>query len=793
MRSKKQIEILIVAFVFLLICLNSVFAHTPHDDVYGLELSPEYAIDNRAYTIIRGNFFLSEDGGETWERQVRGLDNAHGFRSLTRSSRAKNVLYLSSIGDGVYKSVDGGHTWRSINNNLTDHNIRQIVASKNSPDIVLAVGNQSGIYRTGDGGANWQEIKQGIPKDSHLTAISFVSEQSQRVYAGDQGGKLYISEDLGESWSLCCSIPTSGAITTFAFSGDEVNDFTLYVGTAKGGIFSSTDGGKTFFSHQDQGVEENYIQSLLVSPTFTTDNTLYAVTRHEGVFRSEDGGARWRTVNTGLFTNEQAFAYRRPTFSIVRASETFAQDRTLFLGTFTGIYKTEDRGDSWEPKETLPEEIIVGMAVSPPIESAQMVGVTHYVGDAYLFDGQGRSFHVNFEQGFAGMDSVESLLSPLIKRARFGLDPSRLLNSPIRLHDIAFSPDFATDKTAFVTLKNHLVKTEDAGLSWQAININVDAAEFESEKGHAKNLVGYVLAISPEYKSDNTLFMGTQDGLIIRSTDRGDTFVTMNTIADKFTGLQISPEFGKDKTLFAAGYNTGIHKSADEGKTWFPVNTGLNIESGLLAGEFHLAISPDYAIDRTLFVGSVAGLFRSTDAGESWSKVDCETCEPDWNVAAVAVSPDVANDGIVIISVKGSGIFKSTDGGLSFTAVEKSLIENNNSIGNLSNSPATSGALKFSPNFAVDKRVYGFSGTSLMRSEDGGDTWAIVPNSYFEPSHSVKVNLKFDQNLNNMFLLLGAVLFATLMVVFGIWLLRRSRAKGSSLRQAMQDGLNHAS
>ena len=791
MSKKTQIGNLVFVIVTFLICNKSVFAHTPHDDVYGLELSPEFALDKRAYTIVRGNFFLSEDGGETWQRQVRGLDNTHGFRSLTMSSRAKNVLYLSSIGDGVYKSVDGGHNWRSANNNLHDRNIRQIVAAKNSSDIVLAVGNQSGLYRTGDGGANWQEVRQGIPGDSHLTAIGFVSEKSQRVYAGDQSGNLYVSDNLGKSWSFCCSIPKSGAITTFAFSEGAVNDFTLYVGTEKDGIFSSTNGGKAF-THQGQGVKGKYIQSLLVSPTFNIDNTLYAVSRHDGVFRSEDGGARWRAANTGLFTNEQALSYRRPTFSIVRASAAFGQDKTLLLGTFTGVYKTEDGGDSWEPKETLPAEIIVGMAVSPPSESSSMVGVTHYVGDAYLFNEEGISFHVYFEEGFAGMDPVESLLSPLIKRVRFGLDPSRLLNGPIRLHDIAFSPDFANDKTAFVTLKNHLVRTEDAGFSWQAIKMDVDTAGFISKKGHAKNLVGYAMALSPEYSADKTLFMGMQDGLIIRSTDRGNTFEAMNTIADKFTGLQVSPEFGKDKTLFAAGYNTGVHKSVDGGKTWLPVNAGLNIESGLLAGEFHLAISPDYGNDRTLFAGTVAGLFRSVDAGESWSKVDCKGCESDWNIAAVAVSPDVANDGIVIISVKGSGILKSTDRGLTFSAVEESLIENNISIGNLSNSPATSGALKFSPNFALDKTVYGFSGTMLTRSENGGDTWSIVPDSYLKPSHSIQLNLKFGQNVRNMLLLFGAVLISILIVVFGIWLLRRSHVKSRSLKRTKRDELNHA-
>lgn len=763
----------------LAILHKDAYAHTPHDDVYGFEISPEYADDQTAYSIIRGNLYRTGDGGETWQRIVQGLDNTHGLSSLTISPQNKDVLYVSAIGDGVYKSLDSGFTWEVSNNELPSQDISFVIASKTSADIVLAIGNHSGLYRTADGGATWQAVDNTILNGLHLTTAAFVSNQSSVVYVGDAQGNLYVSQDLGATWTNCCSVSTGGAITAIAFSNNFDEDATLFIGTDKGKIFKSVNGGESL-SVQDQGITSNHIQSLYVSADFTSDGTVYAVTRRNGVFRSENGGTEWNAVNEGLFTDAQAIEYKRPTFSLIRATETFAQDGTLFLASFTGIYKSNNRGDFWETKETLANEIIVGLAVSPPVDTGTVVGVSHYIGDAYLISDDG-NFRVDVNQGWRSMELVERLLAPFVKRVQFGFDPDRLLSIRMRLHDVAFSPAFAEDQTAFVSLRNHLLRTTDGGATWTSVNINGDRFGLNAYGGESKTLIGFVIAPSPTFETDNTLFIGTQNGLILKSTDRGESVSSIGTFADKLTALQISPEFSTDNTLFGAGFHTGVHKSVDGGQTWTAMNRGLDIESGGLAGEFQLAVSPNYGADQTLFTGTVNGLFKSVDGGESWTNVPCDGCSTEWNISALAVSPDFVNDGTVVFAAKGVGILKSIDGGNSFVEVENSLINEGVSLGNLSNTPATSGAIKFSPNYAIDKTIYGFSGEMLVKSTDGGENWSVVSNSYLENAATTEIDLVFGQYFIYPILLFGGLVALLIVIVVGVWLIRRSRNRRRSM------------
>ena len=177
------------------------------------------------------------------------------------------------------------------------------------------------------------------------------------------------------------------------------------------------------------------------------------------------------------------------------------------------------------------------------------------------------------------MDIVEDVLAPVVSRIRFGVNVRQLLRHPTRLHDIAFSPAFPTDQTAFVTVKNYLLRTDDGGESWRVTNINDDPWGVQAFMGTAQNLTGYVIALSPTFETDDTLFIGMQDGALGVSTDRGDSLKIISTVADKLTSLKISPDFDTDGVLFATGYHSGVHKSTDGGITWASANQGLNIES----------------------------------------------------------------------------------------------------------------------------------------------------------------------------------------------------------------------
>lgn len=129
--------------------MSAAFAHTPHDVISKLEISLSYEQDKTLLIIVRNNLLRSEDGGYSWKRIVKGLDNRHLLSSLIISSNYSNkFLFLSLDGDGIYKSQNKGHSWFKVNNvgNL-NIGILSISADYINDKIVLAAGTKRNSTR----------------------------------------------------------------------------------------------------------------------------------------------------------------------------------------------------------------------------------------------------------------------------------------------------------------------------------------------------------------------------------------------------------------------------------------------------------------------------------------------------------------------------------------------------------------------------------------------------------------------------------------------------------------------
>ena len=162
--------------------------------VIEVELSPNYDQDQTAYYLVDGylpvwgNLFKSKDGGDSWKRIEKGLDNQHKLFSLAVSSQSREILFLSSLGDGIYKSQDEGASWSKVNQGLETLSIDLVAISPHSSDVVFAAGTDHKLYKTENGGTSWTRIMAG---ESKITAIAFAPEQNDQIIVGDNQGNIY--------------------------------------------------------------------------------------------------------------------------------------------------------------------------------------------------------------------------------------------------------------------------------------------------------------------------------------------------------------------------------------------------------------------------------------------------------------------------------------------------------------------------------------------------------------------------------------------------------------------------
>jgi photosystem II stability/assembly factor-like uncharacterized protein len=200
----------------------------------------------------------------------------------------------------------------------------------------------SGLYRSEDGGFTWRFAYSDFTGDSPPTttavAISPDFATSPYVFAGGHGGILR-SADGGVTWSLATLPTPPPLVSTLVVSPQFVQDGTVFAGTVEDGVFRSNDRG-THWTAWNFGLLDLSIFALAVSPNFSYDDTLFAGTEI-GIFRSTNGGRAWREV---AFPIDHA-----PVLSLA-LSPGYAEDGILYAGTEThGLLRSDDRGHIWRP------------------------------------------------------------------------------------------------------------------------------------------------------------------------------------------------------------------------------------------------------------------------------------------------------------------------------------------------------------------------------------------------------------------------------------------------------------
>ncbi|MDJ0633900.1 MAG: hypothetical protein QNJ34_11990 [Xenococcaceae cyanobacterium MO_188.B29] len=697
---------LVLAFYLLFLNINRVAAHRPHDVVSEVKILSDYQQNQTVFIIVRGNLFKSTDGGNSWQRIVKGLDGGVQFSSLSISPSNQKLLFLSSRENGVYKSENEGLSWVQINKGLDNLNIALVSGSPLASDIVLAAGSEKGLYKIGKDGQTWKQV---MDNNHQITAIAFTPEDEKSIIIGDNQGKLYLSQDGGNTWKQTYEVKNAGAITTIAVSPNFRTDRTYGIGTEKKGIFKTTDNGLTF-EEANQGLSDRSIRDIVFAPNSDNKLTVFASTWDESLFVSEDGAKTWRKFNQGITKDPQADQLKQPHFNKLAVSE----DQTLFLGGFNGLFKSTDGGQVWQEIRTLFGGAIVSLDVSPDyINDSTAIAVT-YVGFPYITKDGG----LNWQAADKGLEL------PRFRR-NFGKVTPNL--DPRRFFDVAFSPNYSSDQTIFASiLWSKVIRSTNGGKSWKIIPLS-------------REVRGITIAPSPNFAKDKTVYLSNQRGIIFQSTNGGKTFSIISEVGKVFgndgPSLVISPNFASDKTLYTSGPQ-GVHKSVDGGKTWqaiaqnTPLTKSFNIQ---------LAISPNYQADKTVMVGTGRGIFVTRNGGENWDKLVNTAYGDNSYIEGLALSPDYKNDQTFLVSVRGKGLFKSINGGKDFTQIG----DNSIALARMNNVPSSGIPVKFSPTYAKDRTIYGFgaAGAAVFKSTDAGNTWETLSIPLKNPTYE---NNKYD-------------------------------------------------
>lgn len=688
--------------------LHLAHAHLPHDDISLIQVSPNFQQDHLLFVTVRNNLLRSTDGGETWKRMVNGLDYRSTLTDIAISDDVNDgrAIFVSSEKEGIFKSEDGGESWRCISREAGAHAVNMLYLPKDYPEqpVVLAAGADGGLFKMRGDGGSWESVPGSEGK--RITRITDDGMAADRqLLIGDREGNISLYDDKDASWKPIIRLDGCGAITAIGLFPEWREGGKILVGTEKGGLFF-VDGDSEPLKISDVPGERP-IMSIAFSPDYYNDRTIFTTTWNEAVYLSQDGGGSWKKEGGGLTKDVQADEGKLPHFREIRISNGFSADKTIFINGFDGLFKSTDGGDSWRQLETFPASVIVGFDVSPEYRDVKKILLSTYGGAAFLLDRTyGDSWQIlNHDLGYTA----------------------------IRRTAIRFSPNYYKDSTLFSTSNDSFLVSKDDGRHWDSLNIrNIPWLPQKVEKilkigtfsktEYNRPFVPTMIMASPNYASDKTVFISIRKHGLMRSTDGGESFRTVwSKNQHDIDSMVVSPHYSEDRTLyFSCQEGNGIYRSTDGGDTWVEAGKGIENDDRAV-----LAISPVYQEDKTVFAGTGRGLFKTNTGGESWRKLEIQSGGSD-HVDSIALSPDYANDRELMISLRGRGLFRSRDGGETFSRIAQDMIAKNRALTMYMRFPERPNPIKYSPFYATDRTIYAISGEELFVSEDGGDHWKII-------------------------------------------------------------------
>ena len=591
--------------------------------------------------------YRSVDGGRSWKHL--GLREGQQIPQIAVDPKDPNRLFVAVLGHpygpneerGIFRSIDGGETFQRVLYKDADTGGADVVIDPANPRVVYAAlwearqapwengefsGPGSGLYKSADGGTTWKALTRGLPDFEHdglgRIGLGIAPSRSSRLFATvatKQGGFLYRSDDAGESWARICDDPrVAERADDFAeVKVDPVNPDIVY--TASVVTWKSTDGGRSFTAFRGAPGGDDY-HRIWIDPLRPATMLLAS---DQGAVVTVNGGATWSswynqpTAQMFHVNADNAFPYR-----VCGGQQESGAACVLSRGP-EGAITVRD----WQP--TAVEEY--GYAVPDPLDPDVIYG-----GRITRWDRRTRQ--------------VQDISPVPLRNAGYRV---------IRTQPIVFSP---TDPRTLFFASNTVWKTRDGGRSWQQISHDLTRRMWEAPANVGKyrgtdparpEQRGVVYALAPSPRDAAVLWAGTDDGLIHRTRDGGKTW-------QEVTPKQLVP-WAKVSILEAGHFEAGtayaaintlrlddlrphILRTRNGGSAW------QEIVRGLPGGGIVNVVREDPLRRGLLFCGTEQAVYVSFNDGDDWQPLRL-------NMPATSIRDLVVKGDDLVVATHGRGFW----------------------------------------------------------------------------------------------------------------------------------------
>ena len=631
-----------------------------------------------------GGLWKTTDGGVTWRPVTDGQIHSSSVGAVAVSASNPDIVYIGMgetelrgnimQGDGVYKSTDAGRTWKNVG--LADTQaISRVRVHPADPNVVYvaALGHpygpnrERGVFRSRDGGASWQQVlfrndhsgAVDLCMDPHnpdvlFAAIWDANRTPWGLTSGGPGSGLFKTTDGGDHWTEITRNPgmPSGIIGKIgvAVSGADSNRVYALVENENGGVFVSDDAGATWKKiNEDRNLRQRAFYYTRIYADPKAKDTLYGL--NTGFYRSTDGGKTFRTIPTPHGDNHDLWIDPTNPLRMVESNDGGANVSINGGQTWTGQQYATAQLYHVAVTKDIPYHVCGAQQDSsticvPGAAAGGRGGGGGGRGAANTYGvGGGESGYIapdprNANIFFAG--SQGALLTRFDRRSSWTRD--------IQVYPLFFSGESAgslrerwqwtfpivfspLDPTAMYTSSQHLWKTTDDGHSWTPISPDLTRGDPKTlgDSGgpitHDQNgpeIYGTIFTIAPSHKEKDTIWTGSDDGLVYITRDVGKHWarITPPGMPDfgRVSLIDASPNDAATAYLAVKNYQNDdrrpyIFKTSDYGKTW------SKIVNGIPENDFVHAVREDTVRRGLLFAGTEHGIYVSFDDGAQWQSL----------------------------------------------------------------------------------------------------------------------------------------------------------------------------